>query len=451
MVEVQEETLAAVKEAEAEEVVPLEAEQRGDDDAREKGEGVGAGAAFVDEQLGAEGAVAIHVLDVGGERGVGVVEEVAVEGGGGAGETDGLVDGASFELGWDGKVAAEEAELGVGVEAAVLDPAAEEEIAALEEEGVGGWLRGEGLADLLLEFGGELFVGVEREDPVAGALGEGEVLLLGEAGPGAVEDSGVEAAGDVEGAVGGAGVDDDDLVGPGDAGEGAREVLFFVEGDDRDGQERHRGRSFLRRSFEELGEGDAGVVELLAEQAFGEGAEVFAGFGEGEGVCGFVPLQFVGGGERGDPDLANGGVGGEDELGGAVVEEDVEDAVLLVGLKAAGFFGAEERLLEGFQGLVGFVAEGGLVDHAETSVTVARAAGRGGVKQAVAGAGGFEVQGGVGEGEGLAGEVAEVGVLEGFRVSDGIASFVGLIVARGGDEQEAMSRDRWHPAGASAG
>ncbi len=107
------------------------------------------------------------------------------------------------------------------------------------------------MANFLLELGGELFVGVEREDPVAGALGEGEVLLCGEAGPGALEDRGVEAACDFKGAVGGAGVYDDDLVGPGYAGEGAREVLFFVEGDDRDGQERHRGRwrSLLRRPF----------------------------------------------------------------------------------------------------------------------------------------------------------------------------------------------------------
>ena len=154
MVEVQEKALAAVEEAEAEEVVPLEAEQRDDDDAGEEGEDVGAGAALVDEQLRAEGAVAVHVLDVGGERGVGVVEEVAVEGGGGAGEADGLVDGAGFELRRDGQVAAEEAELGVGVEAAVLDPAAEEEIAALEVEGVGGGLRGEGAADLLLRVRG---------------------------------------------------------------------------------------------------------------------------------------------------------------------------------------------------------------------------------------------------------------------------------------------------------
>jgi hypothetical protein len=51
-------------------------------------------------------------------------------------------------------VATEEAELGVGVEAAAADPAIEEEIAPLEEEGVGRGVAGEQGADLGLEFGG---------------------------------------------------------------------------------------------------------------------------------------------------------------------------------------------------------------------------------------------------------------------------------------------------------
>ena len=65
----------------------------------------------------------------------------------------------------------------------------------------------------------------------------------------------------------------------------------------------------------------------------------------------------------GDPDLANGCVGGEDEFSGSVLEEDVEDAMLLLGFKAAGFFGSDEGLLEGGQGGVGFAAEGGFVDE----------------------------------------------------------------------------------------
>ncbi len=90
-------------------------------------------------------------------------------------------------------------------------------------------------------------------------------FCCGEAEPWALHDGGVEAACDLYRAVGGTGVYDDDLVGPGYAGEGACEVLFFVEGDDRDGQERHRGRwrSLLRRPFfGELAERDAGVVPV---------------------------------------------------------------------------------------------------------------------------------------------------------------------------------------------
>ena len=56
------------------------------------------------------------------------------------------MDGALGEAdggGEVGGVAAEEAELGVGVEAAVADPVAEEEVAAAEEVGVCWWIIGE--------------------------------------------------------------------------------------------------------------------------------------------------------------------------------------------------------------------------------------------------------------------------------------------------------------------
>ena len=61
------------------------------------------------------------------------------------------MDGAVGEAGrWSevGRVTAEEAELRVGIEAAVANPAVEEEIAALEEEGVGRGVAGEQGADL---------------------------------------------------------------------------------------------------------------------------------------------------------------------------------------------------------------------------------------------------------------------------------------------------------------
>ena len=177
------------------------------------------------------------MLEVAFEGGVGVVDEVEVEGFGGAVEGDGLVDGALGEAGEVGGVAAEEAELGVGVVAAVTDPAAEKEVAAAEKEGVEGRVGGQEGAELAAELGGELLVGVEREDPEAAALINGGVFLGGEALPRLGVDGGVEGAGDLDGAVGGAGVDDDDLVGELDAGEGAPEIGLLVVRDDGNGEE----------------------------------------------------------------------------------------------------------------------------------------------------------------------------------------------------------------------
>ena len=118
---------------------------------------------------------------------------------------DGLVDGALGEAGGRcevGGVAAEEAELGVGVVAAVANPAVEEEVATAEEVGVGAGLAAQEGADLGLEFGGELLVGVEGEDPGSGAAFDGEVFLAGEAEPGLADDLGVEGSGDLDGAIG---------------------------------------------------------------------------------------------------------------------------------------------------------------------------------------------------------------------------------------------------------
>jgi hypothetical protein len=180
------------------------------------------------------------VLEVALEGGIGMVDEVGVEGLHVAVEGDGLVDGAVGEAGGWGEVggmAAEEAELGVGVEATVADPAVEEEIAALEEEGVGGWVAREEGANLGLEFRGELFVGVEREDPGAVAFFDGGVLLRGEALPGLGDNGGVEGAGDLKGTVSRARIEDDDLVGELDAQESAGEVGLFVERDDGNGEQ----------------------------------------------------------------------------------------------------------------------------------------------------------------------------------------------------------------------
>jgi len=114
----------------------------------------------------------------------------------------------------------------------VAYPAAEEKVAAAEEVGVDDGVAGEESADLGLEFGGELFVGVEAENPGAGAFFDGGVFLRGEALPWFEGEFGFEGGGDLKGAVGGAGVHDDDLVGELDAGEGAGQIGLFVERDD---------------------------------------------------------------------------------------------------------------------------------------------------------------------------------------------------------------------------
>jgi hypothetical protein len=117
-----------------------------------------------------------------------------------------------------------------------------------------------------------------------------------------------------------------------------------------------------------LRERDGGVVELFAKKALDEGLEVFAGFGKREGLRGVGPFQLIAGSLGGDPDLADGGVGRDDEFAGAILEDDVHDAVVVFILEGAvALLGSDERLLEGFEGTVGFAAEGCFVDH-EVSV-----------------------------------------------------------------------------------
>ena len=92
------------------------------------------------------------------------------------------------------------------------------------------------------------------------------------------------------------------------------------------------------------------VGEEFAEEALGEGLQGFASLREDEGGGGLGPVELEAGGLGRDPDLTDGGVRGEDELGGALVKEDVEDAVVVFGLEAAFFLGVDEGLLEGFRG-----------------------------------------------------------------------------------------------------
>ncbi len=102
--------------------------------------------------------------------------------------------------------------------------------------------------------------------------------------------------------------------------------------------------TFPRRG--DLAEGDGGVFEVFAKEAFDEGSQVFAGLREDEALGGVGPVELKASGLGGDPDLANGGVGGKNELSWAVLEEDVENAVVFFRFEASGLLGGDEGLLE---------------------------------------------------------------------------------------------------------
>ena len=120
--------------------------------------------------------------------------------------------------------------------------------------------------------------------------------------------------------------------------------------------------------------------EVVFDESVDERSELLVGAGEHEGFGLLVPIEFEAGGESGDPYLADGGVGGDDELALGLIEEDVQDAVLLFDFKAGVicFFAGEEMLLEGFKSGFG---EGAEFEFIELGASVARrgAGGRWGV------------------------------------------------------------------------
>src|SRR5450631_3043731 len=121
MVEVQQQALAPVEETEAEKVVVGKRRQRMQDDV-DHAEPHSA-SALGHDHLRAQRRVAVHVLDVVGERGVGVVKERS--GLNSSGETldvNVFMDCAILEL---AAPATEEAQLWIRPEAAVPDPTTE--------------------------------------------------------------------------------------------------------------------------------------------------------------------------------------------------------------------------------------------------------------------------------------------------------------------------------------
>ena len=110
---------------------------------------------------------------------------------------------------------------------------------------------------------------------------------------------------------------------------------------------------------------------MLLEEPLGQRHEILAGLGENEG-SGFIrPFQLEACGEGGDPDLADRSVRGEDEFTAIMLEDDVENAVFFFGLKwnlvrLTLFFSPNEGLFQSIEGLIGFAAESGFIEHKDS-------------------------------------------------------------------------------------
>ena len=124
--EVQQQSFASVKKAEAEKIVIDEGHQRTHCDIYDAESRSSLGDRHFCPQRG----IAVHVGDIVGDGGITVVQESALlESGGCAADLKGLVHGAVFKA---PAAATKEAQLGIGPEASMFDPPAEEFILAAD-------------------------------------------------------------------------------------------------------------------------------------------------------------------------------------------------------------------------------------------------------------------------------------------------------------------------------
>src|SRR5271165_3746768 len=160
VVEVQQQAFTAVEEAAAQNVVIEERESRADNDVYE----AEAHGPFGYGHLRAQRRVAIHVVEIAVERGIGVMKEMVLQFCGRAVQANVFMYQSVFEL---TPAAAEEPQLGIGIKAAVANPAAEEEVLARDKEACNGRILGNSSPDLVGQRGLDLFIGIKREHPVA--------------------------------------------------------------------------------------------------------------------------------------------------------------------------------------------------------------------------------------------------------------------------------------------
>jgi hypothetical protein len=131
--------------------------------------------------------------------------------------------------------------------------------------------------------------------------------------------------------------------------------------------------------FGVLTRGEGLALFVFFDEAVDEGDQLFAGAGKDEGTGGGVPVQLETGGQSGDPDLADGRVGGDDELGGRFFKDNVENAALLFYFEAGFvfFFAGDEVLLECVECAFGGAAEFEFVLHEFSLATAIASEGQG--------------------------------------------------------------------------
>ena len=138
-------------------------------------------------------------------------------------------------------------------------------------------LRRQSLLDFAGQRGFDFLVSIEREDPVAGGFLQCGILLGGESFPFFYEEFRMEGLGDLAGAIGRAGIDDDDFVRPRHALQRAREVGFLVLRDDDDGEAQadHANRKRWRREEETPSAGVKTQLSLAIRRIFHQVQERF--------------------------------------------------------------------------------------------------------------------------------------------------------------------------------
>lgn len=98
---------------------------------------------------------------------------------------------------------------------------------------------------------------------------------------------------------------------------------------------------------------------ILADEAVDEGDHGLAGARQDELFPLRIEIELEAGGERGDPDLAHGRIGRDDESGARVFEKDIQDTALFFDLEAGllVFLARDEMALEAVEGRFGGAAK----------------------------------------------------------------------------------------------